>query len=122
MFCFYRRGDFKHHYCSSAKIKGNPCGTKKAVIQYDSEHEQLFNIAKESDCMRMRTIEQAADYVREHDPGTALTKTAIRRKVLSGEIPSTRAGKKYLLDLDRLEEFLFITPPTNNGEIRPVRG
>ncbi|MEJ8728505.1 DNA binding domain%2C excisionase family [uncultured Clostridium sp.] len=72
--------------------------------------------------MRMRTIEQAADYVREHDPGTALTKTAIRRKVLSGEIPSTRAGKKYLLDLDTLEKFLFTPSPTLNSGIRPVRG
>lgn len=72
--------------------------------------------------MRMRTIEQAADYVREHDPETALTKTAIRRKVLTGEIPSTRAGKKYLLDLDRLEEFLFTTPPSHSGEIRLVKG
>ena len=68
--------------------------------------------------MRMRTIEQAADYVREHDPGTALTRTAIRRKV----IPSTRCGKKYLLDLDRLEEFLFTPPPFHSAEIRPIRG
>lgn len=57
--------------------------------------------------MRMRTIDQAAEYVRAVDPETALTKTAIRRKVLTGEIQSVRAGKKYLLDLDRLEEFLF---------------
>ena len=72
--------------------------------------------------MRMRTIEQAADYVREHDPVTALTRTAIRRKVIAGEIPSTRCGKKYLLDLDRLEEFLFTPPPFHSAEIRPIRG
>lgn len=57
--------------------------------------------------MRMRTIDQAAEYVRAIDPDTALNKTAIRRKVIAGEIPSSRAGRKYLLDLDRLEEFLF---------------
>ena len=57
--------------------------------------------------MRMRTIDQVAEYVRAIDPDTALTKTAIRRKVIAGEIPSSKAGRKYLLDLDRLEEFLF---------------
>ena len=72
--------------------------------------------------MRMRTIEQAADYVREHDPGTSLTRTEIRRKVIAVEIPSTRCGKKYLLDLDRLEEFLFTPPPFHSAEIRPIRG
>ena len=72
--------------------------------------------------MRMRTIEQAAGYVRSIDPDTALTKTAIRRKVLSGEIPSTRAGKKYLLDLDTLEEFLFKPSPTYGGKIQSIRG
>ena len=68
--------------------------------------------------MRMRTIEQAANYIRAVDPDTALTKTAIRRKVLTGEIPSTRAGKKYLLDLDRLEEVLFLSP---SGSAQPAR-
>ena len=57
--------------------------------------------------MRMRTIDQVAEYVRAMDPDRALTKTAIRRKVLAGGIPSSKAGRKYLLDLDRLEEFLF---------------
>ena len=57
--------------------------------------------------MRMRTIDQVAEYVRAIDPDTALTKTAIRRKVIAGDIPSSKAGRKYLLELDRLEEFLF---------------
>lgn len=60
--------------------------------------------------MRMRTIEQTVDYIRSHDPETALTPTAIRRKVISGEVPSVKAGRKYLIDLDRLEEFLFAAP------------
>jgi len=50
------------------------------------------------------------------------SKEAIRRKVIAGEIPSTRCGKKYLLDLDRLEEFLFTPPPFHSAEIRPIRG
>ena len=43
--------------------------------------------------MRMRTIDQVAEYVRAIDPDTALTKTAIRRKVIAGEIPSSKAGR-----------------------------
>lgn len=69
--------------------------------------ERAFDFMKGCVKMRMRTIDQAAEYVRAIDPDTALTKTAIRRKVIAGEIPSSRAGRKYLLDLDRLEEFLF---------------
>ena len=57
--------------------------------------------------MRMRTIDQAVAYIRAADPETALTKTALRRKVLSGAVPSIRAGKKYLIDLDRLDAALF---------------
>lgn len=70
--------------------------------------------------MRMRTIDQAAEYVRVIDPDTALTETAIRRKVIAGEIPSSRAGRKYLLDLDRLEEFLFT--PSGSGDTEVMRG
>lgn len=57
--------------------------------------------------MRLRTIEEAARTIREKDPGTALTRTALRRWVISGELPSTKAGRKYLVDLDTLEQHLF---------------
>lgn len=65
--------------------------------------------------MRLRTIEEAARAIREIDPGTALTRTALRRWVISGELPSTRAGRKYLVDLDRLEQYLF--SPTAEKEV-----
>jgi len=55
---------------------------------------------------RMRTIEQAAAHFKKADPLTALTKTAIRRLVTTGEIPFIKAGNKYLLNLDSLEEYL----------------
>ena len=57
--------------------------------------------------MRMRTIDQVAEYVRAIDPDTALTKTAIRRKVIAGEIPSSKAGRKYLLDLHKRRYGLY---------------
>lgn len=76
--------------------------------------------------MRVRTIEQLFDEVRRIDPETALTKTAIRRLVVAGEIPSRRAGTKYLVDLDTLEAYMKgdLKPPVpapGCGEIRPVR-
>lgn len=55
---------------------------------------------------RMRTIDQAAAWLRETDPDTAFTKTALRRLVISGQLPSVRIGYKYLIDLDALEQFL----------------
>ena len=63
--------------------------------------------------MRMRTIDQVIEHVRAADPETALTKSALRRKVISGEVPSVKAGKKYLIDLDRLDSALF------GGEAEP---
>lgn len=55
---------------------------------------------------RMRTIDQAAAWLLENDPGCALTKTALRRMVTSGEIPATKTGQKYLINLDVLERYL----------------
>ena len=75
--------------------------------------------------MKMRTISQASQWVRQTDPDSALTPTAIRRLVVAGEIPSRRAGTKYLVDLDTLEAYMRgdLKPPEpapGYGEIRPV--
>lgn len=76
--------------------------------------------------MRMRTISEAAKWVKETDPHTALTPTAIRRLVIGGDIPSRRAGTKYLINLDTLEIYMRgelqapSTPAPGFGEIRPV--
>ena len=54
---------------------------------------------------KMRTINEAAAFMRQADPSTAITKTALRRLVTSGQIPSVRVGAKYLIDLGVLDEF-----------------
>ena len=56
--------------------------------------------------MRMRTVYQAAAWLREQDPETALTKTALRRLVVTGQLPSVRVGQKYLISLETLEDYL----------------
>ena len=57
--------------------------------------------------MRMRTIDQAHAELLANDPGCALTKSALRRMVIAGQVQSVRVGAKYLVDLDRLETYLF---------------
>lgn len=54
----------------------------------------------------MRTITQAAQYVRENDPATAFTETALRRLIVTGAVPSVRVGVKYLIDLEALDAYL----------------
>ena len=76
---------------------------------------------------RMRTIDQVADWLRKTDPDTALTKTALRRLVTTGQLPSVRIGQKYLLDLDTLTEYLKGSlpepePEPEYGIIRRVAG
>lgn len=71
--------------------------------------------------MRMRTIDQAAVYLKGQDPDTALTKTAIRRLVTTGALPSVRVGQKYLIALENLDSYLA-GQAVSVGAIRPVRG
>lgn len=60
--------------------------------------------------MRMRTLDQAVAYFKEQDPDTALTWSALRRMILSGQIPSAQVGVKRLIDLDVIEECLYSYP------------
>lgn len=72
---------------------------------------------------RMRTIQQAAAWVREGDPNTSLTKTAIRRLVLTGEIPHITVGTKRLIALEDIENYLAganLPAPPQLGIVRPV--
>lgn len=55
---------------------------------------------------RIRSIENAYNDIKNMDPGTCITKSMIRKLIIDGEIPSKRAGNKYLFDLDYLIEYL----------------
>ena len=55
---------------------------------------------------RMRTIKQAITELKAKDSQTAFTETALRRAVLSGQIPHIRAGNKILVNLDVVESYL----------------
>ena len=62
---------------------------------------------------RMRTISEAIKAIKEYDPQTAFTQTALRRMIKTGEIPSVRVGHKNLVNLDVLFEYL--NKPTNQA-------
>jgi len=53
-----------------------------------------------------RTIREAAACFKRRDPQTCLTETAIRMLVRSGQVPCVKVGKKYLVTLEALEEYL----------------
>ena len=55
---------------------------------------------------KMRTIKEAAREIKSFDSGTAVTEYHIRQLALSGVLPRVKAGKKYLINLDTLIEYL----------------
>ncbi len=55
---------------------------------------------------KIRTVNTAFAEIIEKDPDTALTKTAIRRILKSGAIPSLQVGNKVIFDMNDLEEIL----------------
>lgn len=73
--------------------------------------------------MQMRTIDQVAQFILDKDPETALTKTAIRRLVVTGAIPSVKVGQKYLVSLEAVDNYLAGATSSARavgGAIRPV--
>lgn len=56
--------------------------------------------------LHTRTIREAAAWFKDQDPQTCLTETAIRTLVRSGRIPCVRVGKKYLVNIEALEDYL----------------
>lgn len=55
---------------------------------------------------RMRTIKEAATEIKQIDPNTAMTEWHIRQLALQGVLPRVQAGKKLLINLDTLFEYL----------------
>ena len=75
--------------------------------------------------MRMRTIAAAHAELMAADPGCELTKTALRRLVVTGQLHGcvVRVGQKYLINMDALEDYLQgITPlPVTVPGIREIK-
>lgn len=70
-----------------------------------------INAVKEPPTLpRMRTVPEAAAEIKAADPNTAITEYHIRQLALSGVLPRVKAGRKLLINLDTLIEYL--TDPT----------
>lgn len=68
---------------------------------------------------RMRTIKQAIQSIKEQDPESCFSEWWLRQLVRSGKLKSHRAGNRYLIDLDFLEEYLK-NPPRSEENKRPL--
>ena len=55
---------------------------------------------------RMRTVKEAVAELKAIDEHTAVTEYHIRQLALSGVLPRVQAGKKLLINLDLLIEYL----------------
>ena len=65
----------------------------------------------------IRTIAETANWVKQQDPDSALTKTAIRGLIHEGTLPYDKIGDKYLVALESLDELIEkATMPTPSSE------
>lgn len=55
---------------------------------------------------RIRTIPTAVKEIKASDPNTSITEYFVRQLVVDGVIPSVKAGTKFLIDLDVLQDYL----------------
>lgn len=71
---------------------------------------------------RMRLLGEAAEEIQKLDPGSAVTKYYIRQLALDGKIKTVMAGRKRLINLDDLIDYLGSTTQCEpeDGKIRRV--
>ena len=70
---------------------------------------------------RMRLLKEAATEIKKIDPNTAVTTYFIRQLAIEGKIKSVMAGRKRLINLDSLLEYLDNQRETvQTGKIRKV--
>lgn len=65
---------------------------------------------------QMRTIDKAYEHLLSTDKDCSLTRTALRRLVVNGTIPSVRIGAKYLVSLEAIDVFLSSGSPAPQVE------
>lgn len=56
--------------------------------------------------MQIRGIKPGIEEIKAEDPNSCLTEYAVRQMVANGEISHIRRGRKILIDLDELKEYL----------------
>ena len=71
---------------------------------------------------RMRTMTEVMKHVRENDPDGALTPWAVRNMIKNGRIPSVKQGRKYLVNIDLLDEYLRLDAEKSSTEDMEAEG
>jgi hypothetical protein len=56
--------------------------------------------------VRMRTISQVMEHLKQEDPGSSVSEYYLRGLVKQGKVPVFYAGRKCLVNLDKLLEYL----------------
>lgn len=76
---------------------------------------------------KLRLIVDAYNQLKQDDPDTAITLSALRRMVKAGDIPAVRVGRKSLVNYDLLLQYLYTgshavgaKEPDVLGEIRKI--
>lgn len=72
----------------------------------DEHPDELRRYIMSLSTPRMRTVPEAAQELRALDPNTAVTPYHIRQLALNGTLPTVKAGRKKLINLDLLLEYL----------------
>lgn len=67
---------------------------------------------------KMRTLDEAYAEIKRMDENTSLSKYFIRRLALSGEIPVVMCGRKRLINLDALIDYL--SSADNAAAVSPI--
>jgi hypothetical protein len=63
---------------------------------------------------KLRTLDAAIIEIRKKDPETSLTRYALRQAVIEGRIPCVMCGRKRLVDVSRVFEYLIGGEDANN--------
>nr|WP_315022976.1 helix-turn-helix domain-containing protein [uncultured Aminipila sp.] len=56
--------------------------------------------------VRLRTVEQAYQDIKAVDENSSITRNYIRSLANSGKIPAHKSGRKLLVNMDSLENYL----------------
>lgn len=69
---------------------------------------------------RMRTLDECYNELKQLDNNTAVTKYFVRQLAINGTIPCVMVGRKRLINLDKLIEYLN-TPHTEKQPSSGIR-
>jgi excisionase family DNA binding protein len=84
----------------------------------------MNNITNITKLPRMRTLDECVKELHEIDNNTAVSKYFIRQLAITGVIPTVMVGKKRLINLDGLIEYLNNPQPIEQpvtGGIRKIK-